>query len=147
MIYSSFPGPRVRETSAARAATKERVCPGGLGKWVLESEPQSLSCPGPPNWCYVLIDRAHGRGHRPYYASTPQAPGEAPKELPFMLVHCSGQWQSPFQRLAWPGTGVGWHAPGTLFVSKWLFLLPHGFRFSPSQGAQWAATAWWYCLL
>lgn len=26
--------------------------------------------------------------------------------------------QPPYLRLAWPGTGVGWHAPGPLFVSR-----------------------------
>lgn len=32
--------------------------------------------------------------------------------------HRSLVGQSPFQHLAWPGTGVGWCAPGPLFVSK-----------------------------
>lgn len=37
--------------------------------------------------------------------------------------HRSLAGQSPFQHLAWPGTGVGWRAPGPLFVSTMAFLL------------------------
>lgn len=37
--------------------------------------------------------------------------------------HRSLVGQSPFQHLAWPGTGVGWLAPGSLFVSKMAFPL------------------------
>lgn len=32
--------------------------------------------------------------------------------------------QSPFLHLAWPGTGLGWHAPGPWFVSRMTFLAP-----------------------
>lgn len=47
--------------------------------------------------------------------------------------HCSLVGQSPFQHLAWPGTGVGWHAPGPLFVSKWLSCSSCGSCFSPAR--------------
>lgn len=59
----------------------------------------------------------HGRGHSPPLLQTPlQAPQEAPKGLPCVGAMLRGPAgpPSPFLRLAWPGTGVGWHAPVTL---------------------------------
>lgn len=63
----------------------------------------------------------------PTMLQTLQAPQEAPKGLPFVLVHLlhgPKGTQAPFLRLAWPGTGVEWHAPGLLFVSRMTFPAP-----------------------
>lgn len=93
-----------------------------------DREPPSLSCPEPPNRCYLLTDHAHGhgRGHRPPLLQTLQAPQEAPKGLPCVGAMLRGPKgpPSPFLRLAWPGTGAGWHAPGPLFVLRMTFPAP-----------------------
>lgn len=69
-----------------------------------------------------------------------------------MLVHRSmapstaAGGQSPFQHLAWPGTGVGWRAPGPLFVSKMAFLLLLWILFLSQLGSVAGASISWHHL-
>ena len=89
--------------------------------------------------CYPAMPR--GLGHRPSWAPDPAGAcggsGVAPRGLPTSSVHLlrgpDGP-QSPFLRLAWPGTGVGWRAPGPLFVSRMTSAPPLGPTSLPAWG-------------
>lgn len=107
------------------------LCPGGLHKWVLESEPQSLSCPGPPNWCYLLPDHAHGHGHRLLCSDPAGALGSAQRtplrvgaSLPGSGHHGPRGHSLHFSVLHGQALGWGGMPQDPCLCQKWLFLLP-----------------------
>lgn len=126
--------------SRKRIPPQEGQAVGARGR-----EPPSLSCPEPPNRCYLLTDHAHGhgRGHRPLLQTLP-APQEAPKGLPCVGAMLRGPAgpPSPFLRLAWPALGWGGTPQSPLFVLRMTFLLRPPTPLLSPPGARWAARTW-----
>lgn len=101
------------------------LLPGGPGKWVLESDSLSLS-PARASRPVLSQPTTLMDSDTDLLCSTPcRRLRRCPKDS-LVLVHLLQvpRGQSPFLHLAWPGTGLGWHAPGPLFASRMTFPAP-----------------------